>query len=342
MTAAGTTDGQPIEGPGQSGAGPASPPARGRIFSLEGRPGPGLYLVAWLFSVGGSALVLIGVQATPAARGLLVLIGLMSVGLGLASGCGYQVLARASLPAVRYRGPSPILAFGLAAALGSAGGLVFGLLGLFDPDTPVGFLLGLLIVGAGYLVTVVFLVVRTGALAWSEMGWPVGPGRLARAAREAAFGLAVTVPAVIPVLLLAALLASLIGVEPAGRIPSVATDPDALLVVVAAAFVAPLGEELFFRGFALAAWQREIGPRRALVRGAIFFALVHVLNEGGTTFGEAAGQALLQFSVILPVGLVLGWVYQRRGIAAAIAGHAGYNGALLLLALAVSRAVPGA
>jgi len=316
----------------------------GRTFSLEGRPAPGLYVLAWLLSFAGGALVLIGIQANPDARGALVLLGLIALALGLSSGSGYQVLARAAgRPPEAYRGPAPALAFGVAVTIGTAGGLLLGLVGLFDPDGAAGFLVGLLVVGAGYLVTVVFLVVRTGALRWSEMGWPSGPGRIARIAWDAVFGVAVTVPVVIPVLVLAGVLATILGVEPTERIPTVATRFEALLVVLAVAVVAPLGEELFFRGFALTAWQRDIGPRRALVRSAIFFALVHVLNVSGVTFGQAAGAAVLQFAVILPIGIVLGWAFQRHGIAASIAGHVGYNGALLLLAIATRQvAVQGA
>ena len=49
---------------------------------------------------------------------------------------------------------------------------------------------------------------------------------------------------------------------------------------------------------------------------------------------------ILQTAVILPVGLVLGWLFLRRGMAAAIAGHVTYNGLLLGLALLVGDARP--
>ena len=69
------------------------------------------------------------------------------------------------------------------------------------------------------------------------------------------------------------------------------------------------------------------------MRSALFFALVHIANISTTTFGEGAAQAILQTAVILPVGLVLGWLFLRRGMAAAIGGHIAYNGLLLGLAL---------
>lgn len=321
---------------------PSGPPG-GRTFSLEGRPAPGLYSFAWLLSLGGGALVFIGVLAGPGPGPALVLTGLPALAAGLAVACGYQVLSRtASRPPDAYRGPAPVLAFGVAVTLSTAVGLLLGLLGLFDPAGAAGFFVGLLVVGGGYLVTIVFLVVRTGVLRWPEMGWPSGPGQTGRLARQAVFGVAVTVPVVLPVLVVAGLLATILGVEPTDRIPAMSDGLGTLLVVLAVAIVAPVGEELFFRGFALSAWQRDLGPRRALVRSALFFALVHILNASGTTFDEAAGAAILQFTVILPIGFILGWAYQRQGIVAAMAGHVGYNGALLVLAFAARGVVaPG-
>lgn len=332
-----------MSGPEATGPAPAdpeptvdAPPRPGGVFSLEGRAAPGLYLVAWLFGGLGAALAFIGLSADGGARTPFLLIGLSALAAGLASGAGYQVLARVGHPAGSYRGPSLVLAFALAAVIGLVlNGLLLGQLALVDPAAPAGLLVGLLGVGAGYLAVIVFFVVRTGVLSWSEMGWPAGPGRFGRLSRDALFGAAVTIPAVLPVLLLASLLATLLGVSPTDRIPLVTSRLDALLVVAAFAVVAPIGEELFFRGFVQSAWTRSLGPRTALIRTAVFFALVHILNQTGTTFAEALGGALLQFGVILPLGLILGWVFQRHGIAASIAGHVGYNGALLLLAALV-------
>ena len=40
---------------------------------------------------------------------------------------------------------------------------------------------------------------------------------------------------------------------------------------------------------------------------------------------EGLKQAILVISVIAPVGLALGWLYLKRGLIAAIAGHAAFN-----------------
>ena len=74
----------------------------------------------------------------------------------------------------------------------------------------------------------------------------------------------------------------------------------------------------------------------AIVRGAVFFALVHVLTLFDTTFAEGAQRAVYAFVALLPVGLTLGWLFlARRSLYAAIGLHAAFNGIqLLLLALA--------
>ena len=129
------------------------------------------------------------------------------------------------------------------------------------------------------------------------------------------------------------------GPHPRRRAPSVLPTPsrssaEALAIAAAAALIIPIGEELFFRGFTLTAWLRDLGPRSALIRSAVFFALIHIANINDVgSFGEGFAQALLQTAIILPVGLVLGWLFLRRGMAAAIAGHVTYNSLLLVLSL---------
>ena len=338
-------DDPPLQGNGAGSLAPTSdppgvgPPAAG-VFSLD-RPASGLYLVAWLLTGLGLAVVFVGVIASTAG-GLLALAGFTSATIGLAAACGYQVVARRrQLPATAYRGPSPLLAFFLAAILSSSLAVVVGLAGLLGSADGGGFLLGLALVAAGYLIVIVFFVVRTEALSWAEMGWPSGVGRAGRFIGDAAFGLIVTVPVVVPVLLGAGILATLLDVEPTGRIPSVEGALATAMVVLGAAVVAPIAEEVFFRGFALTAWQRDLGARQALVRSALFFAFVHIANVGGVTFADAAREAVLQVAVILPLGFVLGWVYQRHGIGASIAGHMGYNATLLVLAAMAGQFVNG-
>lgn len=324
---------------------PQGPPG-GRIFSLEGRPVPSLYLLAWLLTVGGMAALLFVAQAGPSSGGSFVaFVAVLSLGLGLAAAAGYQLVARADRHPDRYRGPSPLILFGLvlvASSLLSAG---LAVLGLVDITRPVGFLLSLVAVAATYLVVIWLFVVRGGALRWTDMGWPARGTSLRQVLRDIGFAMLLMLPVTIGVLLWGGLLATILGVGAPDTLPEATNGTEAIALVLAAAIVAPIGEEAFFRGFALTAWWRDLGARGALARSAVFFAIVHILNiqvEPGEV-GRGIAQALLSFLVILPLGFALGWLFQRRGIVAAIAGHITYNGILLVLVAlaAMSGARPG-
>jgi hypothetical protein len=140
--------------------------------------------------------------------------------------------------------------------------------------------------------------------------------------------------------MLAVLLVGVTGVVPSSPLPPAGDAPGMLANLVAAAIIAPLWEEAFFRGFVTTAWARTAGPRAAIVRGAAFFALIHVIPLAGTDLGAFAGAALIAFVVRLPVGLVLGWVFLRRGtLIAPVALHATYN-AIPLLLVAIGGGLP--
>lgn len=333
----------PEPGPPPAPSVPAPGPPGGRVFSLEGRPAPALYLVAWLFSVGGISALVVTSQAAPSPARMVAVIGaLLAVGLGLAAGAGYQVVARRERDVRWYRGPAPLLAFGVVLAVSTLASGLLGAVGAADPERPAGFLLGLLLVAGAYAVVVWLFVVRTGALTWADMGWPTaGADRVHRSLRAIGAGSLVLLPTTFGALVLGGLVAAILRVEAPTVVPAVATSVEALAVALAAAVVAPIGEELFFRGYALTAWARDLPERTALVRSALFFALVHIANISSSSFQEGASQALLQLVVIGPVGLVLGWLFLRYGIMAAIAGHVTYNALLLALLFAARSASAG-
>jgi membrane protease YdiL (CAAX protease family) len=114
-----------------------------------------------------------------------------------------------------------------------------------------------------------------------------------------------------------------------------ATDAAGVLLNLAvAAVIAPIGEEIFFRGFATTSWARVYGARRALIQGAIFFAVAHVLTLGAVDPGQGLKLALFASLVRLPVALTLGWLFlRRRSLVGPIFLHAAYNG-LPIIALA--------
>ena len=316
---------------------PAPPgPPGSRIFSLEDRAAPSLYLIGWIASGGGLAIIFVALVATSASLGpWLTLLGILVLGVGLTFAAGYQQVARATRPADAYRGPSPPILFGIVLCISTIASVVLALLGL-DATRPVGFLAAIAVVGLSYLVVVRTFVVRGGALRWSDMGWPAWrrePAHIAkRIAADIGYAIALIIPTTFAALFGGGLLAQILDVRPPQVLPDPATSLESVAVVLAAVLVAPIGEELFFRGFALTAWWRDLGPRRALIRSAVFFALVHTANIQAATFGEGLGQALVQVAVILPLGLVIGLLFLQRGMAAAMTAHIGYNGLLLLIA----------
>lgn len=292
-----------------------------------------------MLSIGGLVLfLLIGPMASSElARLALVTFGATMLTLGLATACGYQVVERRIRPPDRYRGPAPLLVFATYLMVFAVIGTVVVLGGMVDPGDAFGFVGIGSLQAIGYAVLVWLFVVRTDALSWREMGWPTWWGSSTREIlRGIGTAVAVMLPTTFALVILGGILAAILGVEAPSVLPTPRDPLEALAIAVAAALVVPIGEELFFRGFVVTAWLRDLGPRSALVRSSIFFALVHIANISSDTFAEGAAQALLQTVVILPVGFVLGWLFLRRGMAGAIGGHVTYNALLLFLSALVA------
>jgi hypothetical protein len=154
-----------------------------------------------------------------------------------------------------------------------------------------------------------------------------------RAVADLAGGALWALPVIFLTLPIAAILAALFPVQPVSPLPPAGETVGFALNLIAGAVVAPIGEEILFRGFATTAWARDLGPRRALIQGAIFFAAVHVITVAAGTASEALGLIVIGFASRLPVALALGWLFLRRGtIWAPIGLHAAFNGVLLLIA----------
>jgi membrane protease YdiL (CAAX protease family) len=318
---------------------PEGPPGGG-IFTLDGRRAPGLYLVAWILAVGGLTLTfLIGPMASSRTASIvLIVVGAIAVTLGFAAGAGSQVLARSDRDPDRYRGPAPLLVFGAYVfAMAALGLLLIDVLGIND-EQPFNFLAIGIVQTAGYVLLVWLFAVRTDALTWPQMGWPTWQGRgLRPTLRGIGAAVLVMLPTTFALLIVGGVVGLLLGVDAPSVLPLSATLLDGIFVTLTAAIIIPIGEELFFRGFVLTAWMRDLGPRAALIRTSLFFALVHTANIGGVGFVEGLSQAVLQIVVLLPVAFVLGWLFLRYGMAGAISGHITYNSLLLLLAYLASK-----
>ena len=93
--------------------------------------------------------------------------------------------------------------------------------------------------------------------------------------------------------------------------------PAMVAVVVVAVLLAPLAEELVFRGALLRALGRRLSVGPAALVSAAAFALAHLVLDF---------QSAVAAPALFVVGLVLAAVVQRRGrLAPAVAAHMGFN-----------------
>ena len=258
---------------------------------------------------------------------LLALGGLLLI-VGLVTNAIRALVVRGALPADRYRGPAIgvllLLAVILAAVVSLGAGSTAAAL-LDGGELSVGGTLLLLTSTQFSLLAIVgLLVVVPRAL--------VGVRLLPESglARSLGIGLLAAVPAWIGATLLAYLWTALL--EGIGLVQGVAIAEavvergDPTVVLVAFVVVAPIAEELFFRGVAYNAWIRERGPRFALYGSAALFALIH-----GSVFA---------FAPIFALGIALALVYRHTGsLPAAMAMHAGFNAISVVLTLLVRQGI---
>ncbi len=316
---------------------PAVPPARPGLstFTLEGRAAPGLFVVGWLATIAGLALVVIGALAP---SGLfLYFLGPLLLTIGLVAGAGNQALERRAR-GFPYAGPSPylVLAATIAAVyvVASVVGLVLHLV-LGDREVP-DYWINLIGVSLQALVFIGILrltVVGTNALSWAEMGWRRFD---AAAARNLLFGALVSLPVIGVTSILAAILVGIFKVVPESPLPPTGVATGVIVQLIAGAVIAPIAEEAVFRGFAVSAWERTVGARGAIVRASLLFALAHVINISADTIGEAGGLIAVGFATRLPVAIALGWLFvQTRSIWAPLGLHMAFNAILLLISESV-------
>jgi membrane protease YdiL (CAAX protease family) len=100
------------------------------------------------------------------------------------------------------------------------------------------------------------------------------------------------------------------------------------LMGIFAIALAPVFEELLFRGFLFPLLARSLGPVAAAALAALPFALLH---------GPEYAWSWQRISIIFLAGFAFGWMRHRSGsTAAAAVMHAGYNGTFVLV-LVLSR-----
>lgn len=302
-------------------------------FTIAGRAAPGLFVGGWIAALIGGGAAVVGVLAGPTLAGI-VLFGLgmivVLVALNLLGGSQAIERRRARLA---YAGPAPILTF-LAVVVGWYLGAVVVLTPLkllkVDVAGPALMLLGIGLQAVVVILILRVMVVGSEALTWAEMGVR-RPDR--QAVRDFVSGALVAGPVVLVTAIAVAVLITIVKQQPASPLPPTGTSTGLAMNLLAGALIAPVYEELFFRGFTQTAWRRMSGPRTAIVRAALLFSFIHVVDQSGDTFGAALGLAVVAAGARIPVALALGYVFERRGsLWASIGLHATFNAILLIVA----------
>jgi membrane protease YdiL (CAAX protease family) len=302
-------------------------------FSLEGRRTPALFLAGWLAAMVGGGVAVVGILAAGGGAAAPLFFGglaVLAVGLILLAGAQSSERTTAGLA---WAGPSPVLVFAACVAASLVMSVVVGAplaaLGV-ELAVPVRNLVAVTLQALVFLTVVHVTCVSTGALDARAIGLAV-PGSVAM--RELVAGAAWAVPVIFASAALAAVLVPLVGVAPDSPLPPTGSPGGLALNLLAGALIAPVAEEVVFRGVAVSAWARMAGPTAAIVRSSLLFALAHVLVIGADTFGEAAALAFVGAAARLPVAVALAWLYLRRGsLWAPIGLHVGFNAVLLVLA----------
>lgn len=281
--------------------------------------------------VGG---LFVGVLSGGALTSTIILgVSLVLLTIGLVAAAGSQGLDRRAHEGLPYRGPSPVLVFAAAVPVSLIAIVVaaipIALLGI-PVDGPFARMVAVLVQTLVYVALIRLLVIDTGALSWAEMGVR-RPDRAALS--EMGSGALWAIPVIALTVPIALILQQAFAVTPESPLPPAGQAWGFLLNLLAGAILAPLGEELLFRGLATTAWARGLGARRGILRGALFFAFVHVLTVTGGTAGEAFQLATIGFATRIPVALALGWLFVKRGsIWVPFGLHAAFNAILLVIA----------
>ena len=318
--------------------------SRPGLLQLAGREAPALYVIGLLTLVLGASALVGGFAGAGVSLAIvaLVLIGVGGIALSGAS----ALQRRVDTPVAGWRGPGPLAIFWttipwallaqlLVAALVSSVGVAAAL------TTPLG---TLALAAASNLATVLIIglvVVGSGAVRWRDLvlATPAAspstlpqPDRRGGLAGDLFWGVALALPILTAAGLFATLVLNGTGLSAPVVLPPAISGVDLAANVLTAGLIAPIGEELLYRGVIAQAWARQSSARRAILFSAIVFAFAHTLTVGGTSVGDALSVAAVAFIVRLPLGIALGWLWiRRRSIVATIALHTAYNLAIVAI-----------
>lgn len=298
--------------------------------SMPRWPGPVLAIGGALLAVislGAGSLALDGQlgDTDPVVLAWLTIAGALAFTAGLLYSAVRQLRVRRFLAPERYRGPSVFLLLALVMVLASVLTAPFvadaaALLGGSGELTLVGSIVLLVSTQAALLLVSWLFVFRPNALAGLPRFPEPDPARAVR------MGLGWGVVAWIGASLVSA--AVVVTLETLGLEVEPQAAEQALglvepwIAVLSIVILAPIAEEVFFRGVVFNALLRERGPRTAYLGSAALFAVIHL--------------SIVSLLPIFLLGLALAWVYDRTGsLLAPIVMHAVVNGISVTIALLV-------
>jgi uncharacterized protein len=306
------------------------PTAGPQTVRMPSWPGPVLAAGGGLLALGSlsaATLVTSGrlVMDDPSILAWVAVAGAVAFVAGMVYVAIRQLRVRSFLAPERYRGPAVLILLALVLALATVlnapfSGDIAALLVGDGKLTLLGATVILVSTQVALLLVSWLFVFRPNALA----GLPSFPGNDPGAAVRAGLGwglaawLGATLLGGLAVLVLEAL-----GITPDTQTAEQAANQlEPLIVIPAVIIVAPIAEEVFFRGVAFNAWLREGGRRWAYIGSSVLFAVIHM--------------TLVSLLPILFLGLALAWVYERtRSLLAPIVMHAVVNGISVVIALLV-------
>ena len=179
-------------------------------------------------------------------------------------------------------------------------------------------------------VAVQDMLIVAAAAVFSIVRYRVGWDRLGFRAFDVAFGCGLSLTLLLvsyAVRICYGIIAAGLGYRPALQDVLSRLDTQGIgfiLTLIAAAVVAPIAEETFFRGFVYGGLRGRIGTLGAMLISTLFFTALHFTLD--------------QFIPIFALGIFLAWLYERTGsLYPGILLHAS-NNAISLILLAAARA----
>jgi membrane protease YdiL (CAAX protease family) len=312
--------------------------SRPGLLQLAGREAPALYVIGLGATVLGASALVAGIAGGGIGPAMLALV---LIGIGGIALSGASALQRSvDTPVAGWRGPGPLAIFWTAITWALlAQMLISALLSALGVATALTTPLGVLVlVTASNLATVLaigLVVVGSGAVRWRDLILATSassPSTLPQPDRRGGFvgdlfwGVALALPILTAAGLLATLVMNVTGLSAPVVLPPAMSAVDVATNALTAGLIAPIGEELLYRGVIAQAWARQSSARRAILFSAIVFAFAHTLAVVGTSVGDGVSLAAVAFVVRLPLGVALGWLWiRRRSLLATIALHSAYN-----------------